>query len=80
MEKPVQLQPHSRPEAPSPAAPPPQSRLSILFAAPHRSMFLAGAVQALLAFAPWAWELLARTGLFAGPAWPWPPACVTPIW
>lgn len=80
MEKPVQLQPHSRPEAPSPAAPPPQSRLSILFAAPHRSMFLAGAVQTLLAFAPWAWELLARAGLFASPAWPWPPAWVHALW
>ena len=46
MEKPVQLQPRSHPQAASPADPPPQSRLSILFAAPHRSMFLAGAVQA----------------------------------
>ena len=80
MEKPVQIQPRSHPQAPIPADPPPQSRLSILFAAPHRSMFLAGAVQALLAFAPWAWELLARTGLFAGPAWPWPPAWVHALW
>ena len=79
MEKPIQLQSIRRPTAPPPADPP-LSRLAILFAAPHRPMFLAGVVQMILAFAPWAWELLARTGLTSGPVWPWPPAWVHGLW
>ncbi len=83
MEKPIPLQTRplqpTEPRRPAPDAPPP-SRGAILFAAPHRPMFLAGVVQTVLAFAPWAWELLARAGAFAGPAWPWPPAWVHGLW
>jgi hypothetical protein len=43
-------------------------------------MFLAGAVQTVLAFVPWVWELLARSGALAGPAWPWPPGWVHGLW
>lgn len=78
MEKPIQLQ--SRPAAPPPVPPAPASRAAILFAAPHRPMFLAGAVQSVLVFLPWVWELLARTGAVAGPAWPWPPGWVHGLW
>jgi uncharacterized protein involved in response to NO len=63
-----------------PADIPPLSQSAILFAAPHRPMFLAGAVQTVLAFVPWLWELLARTGLVNGPAWPWPPGWVHGLW
>jgi len=72
MVKPVSMHTPSPPAADA-AAP---TGLAILFAAPHRPMFLAGVVQTVLAFAPWAWELLARAGGFAGPSWPWPPAWV----
>ncbi|WP_374243914.1 NnrS family protein, partial [Zoogloea sp.] len=78
MEKPIQLQ--ARPAAPPPAAPQPASLAAILFAAPHRPMFLAGAVQIVLVFLPWLWELLARSGAVAGPAWPWPPGWVHGLW
>lgn len=44
-----------------------------LLAAPHRMFFLGGALQAVLAFAWWAWELAARAGLAAPLALPWPP-------
>jgi uncharacterized protein involved in response to NO len=40
-----------------------------LAAAPHRALFLAGAVQLLLAMALWAAELLARLGLVAPLPW-----------
>ncbi len=70
MDKPLRLQPRpSEPASPSPAGP----AGPILFAAPHRAMFLAGMVQAVLVFLPWAWEMLARSGVVAGPVWPWPP-------
>lgn len=44
---------------------------SILFAAPHRGMFLTGMLQTVLAMAPWWIELVMRAG---GGAlnWPWP--------
>lgn len=83
MEKPIQLKSPSRPLAAPPADPSPPvagGPLDTLFAAPHRPMFLAGAVQAVLAFVPWAWELLARAGGFQGPAWPWPPGWVHGLW
>ncbi len=45
------------------------------FAAPHRVMFFAGAVQALLAMLLWAVDIGGRWGgLWPAPAWPWPPA------
>lgn len=44
----------------------------VLFAAPHRVMFLSGAIQTLLAFAWWAWLLIARTGVLPMPELPWP--------
>ena len=80
MDKPISLQARPTGAAPQPAAEPPASGAAVLFAAPHRSMFLAGAVQTLLAFAPWAWELLARNGLLPAPPWPWPPAWVHGLW
>lgn len=80
MMQPIQLKPLSRPSATPPAPPPPASRSEILFAAPHRPMFLAGVVQTVLAFLPWAWEMLARSGLVAGLAWPWPPAWLHGLW
>ncbi|MCK6388406.1 MAG: hypothetical protein L6Q65_12510, partial [Zoogloea sp.] len=72
MAKPIQLHMPGRPTTP-PADQPPPAGLDVLFAAPHRPMFLAGAVQTVLAFVPWVWELLARSGMLAGPVWPWPP-------
>jgi uncharacterized protein involved in response to NO len=41
----------------------------VLFAAPHRSMFLAGGVTLLAGFALWALEMAARAGVF--PSLPW---------
>lgn len=46
----------------------------VLFVAPHRAMFLAGAVQLLVVFALWAVELAARAGIGAAHSWPLPPA------
>ncbi len=80
MVKPAPIQLKQAPASPPPANTPPPSRVAILFAAPHRPMFLAGAVQTVLTFIPWLWELLARTGLVAGPAWPWPPGWVHGLW
>ena len=77
MDKPIRLQP--RPT--EPASPPPVGPAGpILFAAPHRAMFLAGMVQAVLVFLPWTWEMLARSGVVAGPVWPWPPGWVHGLW
>ena len=79
MAKPIQLQMPGRPAGAQAETPPPAGP-GILFAAPHRPMFLAGAAQTVLAFLPWVWELLARNGLLAGPAWPWPPGWVHGLW
>ncbi len=79
MQKPIQLQMPGRPAGAQAETPPPAGP-GILFAAPHRPMFLAGAAQTVLAFLPWVWELLARNGLLAGPAWPWPPGWVHGLW
>ncbi len=79
MAKPIQLHMPGRPTTP-PADQPPPAGLEVLFAAPHRPMFLAGAVQTVLAFVPWVWELLARSGMLAGPVWPWPPGWVHGLW
>lgn len=49
---------------------------NILFAAPHRPFFLAGVLQATLAFVPWVWELLSRITPLPAPVWPWPPGWV----
>lgn len=76
MDKPIRLQ--ARPAEPMPSGPGPGPLP--LFAAPHRAMFLAGVVQAVLVFLPWTWELLARQGFVAGPAWPWPPGWVHGLW
>lgn len=49
------------------------SRLPVLFHAPHRAFFAAGALQAVLALVWWGFELAARhAGLPALPAWPLP--------
>lgn len=46
-------------------------RLPVFFVAPHRVMFLAGALQALLAMAFWSIELGGRyAGLWSAPEWP----------
>lgn len=46
-------------------------RLPVVFAAPHRPMFLAGTVQALAAMVFWSMELGGRyLGLWPVPAWP----------
>ena len=46
-------------------------RLPVFFAAPHRVMFLSGAVQALAVMAFWSLELGGRyAGLWSPPAWP----------
>ena len=79
MQKPIQLQMPGRPAGPQAETPPPAGP-GILFAAPHRPMFLAGAAQTVLAFLPWVWELLARSGMLAGPVWPWPPGWVHGLW
>ncbi|MDY0012874.1 MAG: NnrS family protein [Rhodocyclaceae bacterium] len=50
------------------------ARGAVLFAAPHRGMFLLGAVQMLVVFSLWAWELAGRVGWGPGLAWPWPAA------
>ena len=52
MQKPIQLQMPGRPAGPQAETPPPAGP-GILFAAPHRPMFLAGAAQTVLAFLPW---------------------------
>ncbi|MBW7902446.1 MAG: NnrS family protein [Rhodocyclaceae bacterium] len=45
----------------------------VFFAAPHRMMFFAGALQALCAMLLWAGDLGARyAGLYAAPSWPAP--------
>lgn len=47
----------------------------VFFAAPHRMMFFAGALQALLGMLFWATDLGARyAGLYAAPQWPVPPS------
>lgn len=43
-------------------------------------MFLGGVVQMVLAFVPWAWELLARAGALPALPWPWPPGWVHGLW
>lgn len=48
----------------------------VLFAAPHRAFFLAGAIQTVLSFLPWVWTLLARAGIGSEPVLPWPPGWV----
>ncbi len=46
-------------------------RLPVFFAAPHRVMFLSGAIQALAVMAFWSLELGGRyAGLWPAPAWP----------
>jgi uncharacterized protein involved in response to NO len=46
-------------------------RLPVFFSAPHRVMFLSGAVQALMVMAFWSLELGGRSaGLWQAPAWP----------
>lgn len=44
----------------------------VLFAAPHRVMFLSGAIQTVAAFAWWAWLLAARSRGMPVPDLPWP--------
>lgn len=44
----------------------------VVFVAPHRVMFLSGAVQTLAAFAWWAWLLAARLGAVPMVELPWP--------
>ncbi|NMG45816.1 NnrS family protein [Aromatoleum toluvorans] len=46
----------------------------MLFVAPHRAMFLSGAVMLLVSFAMWALELGARVGLMPAIGWVLPPA------
>ncbi|MBI4983975.1 MAG: NnrS family protein [Rhodocyclales bacterium] len=47
----------------------------VFFAAPHRVMFFAGLVQALLSMLLWAWDAGGRWALlWPAPLWPWPPA------
>lgn len=78
MVKPISIQPRSGSApsgAPSSATPPAPSG-PVLFAAPHRPMFLAGVVQIFLSFLPWCWEMLARAGVAPGLTWPWPPGWV----
>lgn len=77
MNKPIRL--HTRVGEP---ADPPSAGPSgpLLFAAPHRAMFLAGVVQAVLIFLPWSWEMLARAGVVGGVVWPWPPGWVHGLW
>lgn len=43
---------------------------TVIFAAPHRAMFLAGTLQALLAMAFWMFELGGRGGLWRHLSWP----------
>ncbi|MBK6973573.1 MAG: NnrS family protein [Sterolibacteriaceae bacterium] len=50
----------------------PRPQRNVLFAAPHRVMFLSGAIQTIAAFAWWAWLLLARIGGLPMPELPWP--------
>lgn len=50
----------------------PRPTAHIFFVTPHRMMFLAGAVQAILAFLWWGWQLVARSGLLPMPDLPWP--------
>lgn len=45
----------------------------VLFAAPHRSMFLSGGVLLLLSFAMWGLELAARVSMASPVAWTLPP-------
>lgn len=45
----------------------------VLFAVPHRSMFLSGGVLLLLSFAMWGLELAARVGMSSPVAWTLPP-------
>jgi uncharacterized protein involved in response to NO len=51
------------------------SRWEVFSAAPHRMLFLAGAIQAIVVMAFWLAELLGRAGL-----WPSLPAVVAPAW
>jgi uncharacterized protein involved in response to NO len=51
-----------------------------LFRAPHRVMFLAGAVQILAAFAWWSHQLALRLGPGAAPAWPIHPGWLHGLW
>ena len=44
--------------------------LPVFFVAPHRVVFLSGAVQALAAMAFWSLELGGRAGVWPAPAWP----------
>lgn len=47
---------------------------AVFFSAPHRVMFMAGAVQSILTIALWSFDLGARyAGLYAPLAWPLPP-------
>lgn len=50
----------------------PRPQRHAMFVAPHRVMFLSGAIQSIMAFAWWAWLLLARTGAVPLPELPWP--------
>ena len=43
--------------------------LALFLVAPHRVMFLSGAVQALAVMAFWSLELGGRAGVWPGPAW-----------
>ncbi len=61
--------PAGAPAAPA-AAPAASGRM--LFAAPHRAMFLAGMAMLLATFALWAIELAARAGFAPSPGWPLP--------
>ncbi|MCK9985602.1 MAG: hypothetical protein AzoDbin1_02074 [Azoarcus sp.] len=51
----------------------PASTSFMLFVAPHRTMFLSGAVMLLVSFAMWAAELGARAGLLPTIGWALPP-------
>lgn len=50
----------------------PRPQRIVLFAAPHRVMFLSGAIQTVAAFAWWAWLLAGRIGGLPAPELPWP--------
>lgn len=56
-----------------PLKPVPPKPQTMLFAAPHRSMFLSGGVMLLVSFALWAVELAARAGLVGPVEWSMPP-------